>query len=120
MKPRGRNKCTIDDELAALEAAEKAATPEPWETRPGHSGTVTIVGSGATRGDPAGFTIIVDDAYFNPQDVPMVTDARNALPRLIREVRLLREVLMRSRPSNASASACRVHALRPDRKLGEP
>lgn len=77
----------IDDELAVLEAAEKAATPGPWVTQE------------ADRWKDV-----------RRENAALVLAARNALPKLIAEVRLLRRAL----------GGCDVGLLRADRKLGEP
>lgn len=85
----GRELVNIDEELAALEAAERVATPGPWAHK-----TWT-------------------------QDAAFIALARNTLPKLIAEVRLLREAL-NCEVTEGALYLPSLDLLRPDRKLGCP
>lgn len=110
---------TIDEELAEIEAAEKAATlatSSRWVCgTPRNDGTTQVYSPSL---GPARMNVPV--AETTAEFGVFIAAARNALPKLIAEVRLLRETLVRARPSNAAASAARAHVLRPDRALGQP
>lgn len=88
-----------DEQLAALEALEKAATPanEIEVTRYGHGG-----GRAFSRVDGEARNLVAD--FYNESDREAWIAARNALPSMLAEVRALRECERALRDLEASGT----------------
>jgi hypothetical protein len=110
---------TINEELDALETAEKRATPGPWV----YNVNWGIIRSNPPRGEKEVVLERAVNQRWKSENAELLAKARNALPRLIAEVRLLRmqvklyDDLMVLEHPNRSPSPLLLH---PGRKLGEP
>lgn len=81
------------EELAALEALEKAATQPPWNVLPSKDSPTQCDGINAGDGyDPI---VKTDCGIYPPErpDADLIAALRNAAPRLLAEVRALRQVV---------------------------
>jgi hypothetical protein len=101
----------IDEELAALEAAEKAATPGPWSTQ--YDINVRCADGFQALGTQS---TEFDGFERSKLNAALIAAARNALPKLIAEVRLLRAAV--EADGRWGSRVRRV--MRSDRKLGSP
>lgn len=107
---------TIPEELDRLTECEKKATPRPWRERNNY-----VM-------DPDNEAVAL--CFASPADALIVAEARNALPAIIREIRLLREALERADAAWLSKTRGYVNVdglpdgphplLSRTRKLGEP
>jgi hypothetical protein len=83
-----------EEELANLEALTAAATPEPWESFVEERepiGGCSFIQLGADGYSPPDMYVYHDDKIAPVADLDFIAAARKYIPRLVREIRLLRE-----------------------------
>jgi hypothetical protein len=83
-----------EEELAKLEALAAAATPEPWESFVEERepiGGCSFIQLGAEGYSPPDMYVYHDDKIAPAADLDFIAAARKYIPRLVREIRLLRE-----------------------------
>lgn len=83
-----------DDELAQLEALAAAATPEPWQSfveKREPIGGCSFIQLGADGYSPPDMYVYHDDKVAPAADLDFIAAARTYIPRLVREIRRLRE-----------------------------
>jgi hypothetical protein len=83
-----------DDELTRLEALAAAATPEPWQSFVEERepiGGCSFIQLGADGYSPPDMYVYHDDKIAPEPDLDVIAAARTYMPRLIREIRRLRE-----------------------------
>lgn len=121
----------IEKELERLAALETKATPGPWTQDPDERDCIVEECAGDTY---RVVSIVTREPIGTPNwgdNAALISAARNALPALIAEVRLLREALRyefccgkcgdTGEDYPGHTCVCEECALlRPDRKLGEP
>lgn len=83
-----------DEELDALEALDRAATPGPWTVKYEQFDDEPYVDEIHGPDEPSNPLIETDCGIYGPKkdDAECLVAARNALPRLIAEIRRLRAV----------------------------
>ena len=83
-----------EEELAKLEALTAAATPEPWESFVEERepiGGCSFIQLGADGYSPPDMYVYHDDKIAPAADLDFIAAARKYIPRLIGEIRFLRE-----------------------------
>jgi hypothetical protein len=83
-----------EDELTQLEALTAAATPEPWQSFVEERepiGGCSFIQLGADGYSPPDMYVYHDDKIAPAADLDFIAAARTYMPRLIREVRRLRQ-----------------------------
>jgi hypothetical protein len=84
-----------ESELTEMEARAEKATPGPWHSNPDGSGEEGDGPVWFKHADPklGRCDVIVGSMFWNLEDADFIASARSDLPRLIAEVRRLREAL---------------------------
>ena len=90
-----------EQELAEIEARANAATPGPWDSAYGMTGTFVFE---VLNEDDAHCTIAELSRFNQRNDAAFISHAREDIPALIAEVRRLRQ--RRCRQSDEASASC--------------